>query len=236
MAPWSEERLVLELGGFALDAALVMPPQARGGVALAHGRVDDLDHPSLMAVARGAAQAGWACVRCNFPYRQQSRREPDAFETLVRVHLALAGWLMGRLPAESRRLVLAGKSQGSRTALAASRRIEAAGLILLGYPLHPARERHIRPDEPLAQVGLPLLVVQGTRDPLARPGLLEPLLERLPGPMERLFIAQGSHAFAVPHGPKAQAAVWQDIAQATEGFLAGSARISHGGCAALDNN
>ncbi len=218
MALPSEERLTLELAGFALDAALVMPSQAKGGVALAHGRVDDLDHPGLIAVAQGAARAGWACLRCNFPYRQQGRDEPDPFDTLVEVHLAMASWLMGRLPTGSP-LVLAGKSQGARTALAASELIQATGLILLGYPLHPARERRIRPDEPLAGVRLPLLLVQGGRDPLARPGLVEPLLDRLPGPMERLVIEQGSHAFAVPHGPTAQAAVWQDMARATEGFL-----------------
>ncbi len=212
-----QERLRLELAGHALDAEMVMPSEARGGVALAHGKVDDLDHPSLRVVARAAAAAGWACLRFNFPYRQQGRDQPDPFEELLAVHRAAARWLGEQLPGKP--MVLAGKSQGSRTALAATASLEAAGLILLGYPLHPARSRQLRPDEPLARLCLPLLAIQGTRDPLARPELLKPLLASLPGPVSFLEVNQGSHAFAVPGGETAQEAVWEAMARAARQFL-----------------
>jgi predicted alpha/beta-hydrolase family hydrolase len=138
---------------------------------------------------------------------------------LVETHLAAARWLLGRLPGPGRCLVMAGKSLGSRTALAALERVEAAGVILLGYPLHPARSRELRSGEPLRRLNLPLLAVQGSRDPLARPGLLAPLLASLPGPVERLEVAGGNHSFEVPGGPARQQRVWQAIARRVEGFL-----------------
>jgi predicted alpha/beta-hydrolase family hydrolase len=219
LRPIREQRGQLELAGRLVDTALLMPPGAHGAVALAHGRVNDLDHPSLEAAARGAALAGWAALRFNFPYRQRGADQPDPFAVLVETHLAAARWLLGRLPGPGRCLVMAGKSLGSRTALAALERVEAAGVILLGYPLHPARSRELRSGEPLRRLNLPLLAVQGSRDPLARPGLLAPLLASLPGPVERLEVAGGNHSFEVPGGPARQQRVWQAIARRVEGFL-----------------
>ncbi|MBU1274037.1 MAG: dienelactone hydrolase [Proteobacteria bacterium] len=222
MLETSHQRRELDLGGHMLTIDLLLPSRPRGGVVLAHGRVDDLDHPSLKAAAQGAARQGWAALRFNFPYRQQGRKEPDSFAVLLQSHLAACGWLAGQLP-QGAPLVPAGKSQGSRTALAVLEHLPAAGVILLGYPLHGSRSRRPRPGEPLALLRLPLLMVQGRRDPLARPEVLEPLLAGLPGPVRFWLVPGGSHSFAVPGGPRRQEEVWGKLGREVESFLAGLA-------------
>ncbi len=219
----SHQRGEIELGGWRLAGDLLLPAQPRGGVVLAHGKVNDLDHPSLQAAAQGAARQGWAALRFNFPYRQAGRPEPDPFPVLLRCHRAACAWLAEQLP-QGAPLVPAGKSQGSRTALALGDELPAAGLIILGYPLHSSRERRLRPQEPLARLRLPLLIIQGQRDPLARPELLGPLLAGLTWPLRFWEVPEGSHGFAVPGGPLRQEEVWRRMAWEVESFLAALSR------------
>jgi len=82
-------------------------------------------------------------------------------------------------------------------AQAASPLAGVRGLAFLGFPLHPAgkpsdiRARH------LADVRVPMLFIQGTRDKLAEPQLLEPVVNRL-GTLASLHrIAEADHSFHV---------------------------------------
>lgn len=220
----SHQRRELELDGRELTIDLLLPAHPKGGVVLAHGKINDLDHPSLVAASLGAALRGWAALRFNFPYRQQGRSEPDRFPVLVKSHLAACRWLAAQLP-QGAPLVPAGKSQGSRTALAVLEHIPAAGVILLGYPLHSARSRGVRSGEPLAELRLPLLIVQGQRDPLARPELLESVLSRLPGPVRYWEVPGGNHSFEIPGDPEEQEEIWRKIGRRVERFLEALARL-----------
>ena len=106
------------------------------------------------------------------PYRVAGRRSPaparqlDAAWTAVVEHL-LAGELRG-LP-----LVVGGRSLGARVACRTAEATGAVGVLCLAFPLQPPR-RSGKPPSPsrlgeLDEVKVPMLVVQGERDPFGIP-------------------------------------------------------------------
>ena len=72
-----------------------------------------------------------------------------------------------------------------------------AGLVFLGYPLHPpGREETLR-DAHLGNIRAPMLFLQGTRDDFARWDLIETVTGRL-GPLATLHrVEGGDHSFKV---------------------------------------
>lgn len=218
--PPLEQELMLELAGNRVRAALLQPGQVRGALVLAHGRIHDLNHPSIMAASQGAARAGWASLRFNFPYRQRGEDLPDPFAVLLKTHEAAARWLLERFPGPEPRLVLGGKSQGSRTALTAAAHARTAGCIALGFPLHHPRKRDQLNALPLKQLRAPLLMVQGERDPVCRPDVLRRVLLELSAPVTLELIPQANHSFESPaFGKDENRRVAAAISGAVERFL-----------------
>jgi predicted alpha/beta-hydrolase family hydrolase len=83
-------------------------------------------------------------------------------------------------------------------AQAASGLAGVRGLAFLSFPLHPARRPSVERAQHLAEVGLPMLFVQGTRDALAELSLLQDVAEQL-GPRAGLHLIEGAdHSFHVP--------------------------------------
>jgi uncharacterized protein len=72
-----------------------------------------------------------------------------------------------------------------------------AGLVFLGYPLHPPG----RPEKPrvkhLPAIRAPMLFVQGSRDAFGTPDELRPVLRGLKAPAELCVIEGGDHSFKV---------------------------------------
>jgi uncharacterized protein len=72
------------------------------------------------------------------------------------------------------------------------------GLAFLGFPLHPAGKPSSDRAKHLADIHVPMLFIQGTRDSLAEWELLEPVVKRL-GPSASLFrVEAADHSFHVP--------------------------------------
>ena len=72
-----------------------------------------------------------------------------------------------------------------------------AGIVLLGYPLHPpGKPRQLRATH-LSAVQLPMLLMQGTRDPFGTPAEVEPIASRLPDATLHV-VDGGDHSFVVP--------------------------------------
>ena len=115
-------------------------------------------------------------MRFNFPYAERGRRSPDTERVLRET------WLAAFEAASSCRSTRAGRRQvaGRQDRLdVRRRRMPAAGLVFLGYPLHPpGRPERIR-DEHLYRVEVPMLFLQGTADPFARPELVAKVMDRL---------------------------------------------------------
>ncbi len=96
-----------------------------------------------------------------------------------------------------------------------------AGLVFLGFPLHPPGRPGTDRAEHLSRVSLPMLFVQGTRDRLAGLDLLEPVLEDV-GERARLHVIEGGdHSFRVPkRSGRTEGEVMEEIAGAVAGFTA----------------
>ena len=136
-----------------------------------------MDAPDLQAVRAAALAASVAVARVTQPYRVRGRRAPapagqldEAWTTVVsalRDERRLTG--LAQVPAhEAPHLVLGGRSSGARVACRTARKLGAAGVVALAFPLHPpGRPDRSRADE--LATGVPTLVVNGDRDPFGVP-------------------------------------------------------------------
>ncbi len=95
-----------------------------------------------------------------------------------------------------------------------------AGLIFLGYPLHPpGKEGQLRVTH-LPKIRVPMLFFAGTRDPLCRLELLQQALTQLRAPATLHVIDGGDHSFNVPKRMKrATRDVWDDIVRVSSEWL-----------------
>jgi predicted alpha/beta-hydrolase family hydrolase len=181
-----------------VSGILYRPDDAFALLVLAHGAGADMRHRFLAAVADGLAEEGVATLRFNFPYTEMRKRAPDpqpVLEAYVRSVCADARRLAPGLP-----LFAGGKSMGGRMTsnACAKQPIEGVrGLVFLGFPLHPPKKPATARGDHLAQVTVPMLFLQGTRDDLAEIGLVRELCAKL-GPRATLReFAGANHSFEV---------------------------------------
>jgi predicted alpha/beta-hydrolase family hydrolase len=162
----------------------------RLGLLLAPGAGADRDQPALVAIDRAAAAAGVVVVRMDFPYRKAGRRAPDRPPVLLQAVTDEVAQLAPRVDA----LVMGGRSMGGRIcSMAVADGTQAAGLVLISYPLHPpGRPDRLRTEHfPLLQV--PCLFVSGTRDAFGTPDELEAAVRAIPGPVVHHWIEGKDH-------------------------------------------
>jgi len=172
---------------------------AAAALLLAHGAGGGQQSRFMVQAAKAFAERGITVATFDFPYMAQGRSVPDKAPVLeahwrtvidaARTHDAFA-----RLP-----LFIGGKSMGGRIAsqVAAQHLEGIAGLVYLGYPLHPPGKPEQRRDRHLPDITEPMLFVQGTRDPFGRADEIRELLPRL-NPRTSLFEVQdGDHSFGV---------------------------------------
>src|ERR1700674_5448427 len=183
----------------SVSALLTRPAQARACFVFAHGAGAGMTHSFMEAVAEGLCERGVASLRYQFPYMEKASKRPDPpglAHAAVRAAVAEAGRCGPGLP-----LVAGVKSFGGRMtsqAQAATPLAGVRGLAFLGFPLHPAGKPSSDRAEHLADVHIPMLFLQGTRDNLAEPNLLEPVVTGL-GPSASLHLVEGAdHSFHVP--------------------------------------
>lgn len=168
---------------------------------LAHGAGAGQTHRFIVGFAEALAARGIDVVTFDFLYVGAGRRAPDRPPALeacfcAAIELAKAEW-SGRVP------FIGGKSMGGRIAsqLAADG-AGVAGLICLGYPLHPPKQPHKLRNAHLPRLaGVPTLIVQGERDPFGTP---DELRAHLPRSVE-LVALPGGHSFAEAAWPEAHA-------------------------------
>ncbi len=192
----AEERVTVGTASHQVSGAFATPGAGSPVLVIAHGAGAGMDHPFLVGFTRAANELGVATMRFNFPYVEAGRRSPD------KPAVAVETWRAAFSAAEDRAggaaVAAGGKSFGGRMAsVAVAEGMPAAGLVFLGYPLHaPGRPERIR-DEHLYGIRVPMLFVEGTRDPFARPDLLAGVLDKL-GTVATLHAVEGGdHSFKV---------------------------------------
>jgi uncharacterized protein len=157
-----------------------------------------MTHPFLERLARELADVGIATFRYQFPYMEQRRRSPDspavAAATVAAAVRAAAEGAPGLL------VLAGGKSFGGRmSSQAASQGLleGVRGLVFFGFPLHPPNKPGTKRAEHLANVPMPMLFLQGTRDTLADLKLLRPICSELGKRATLHIIETADHSFHV---------------------------------------
>ena len=178
-------------------------------------------HPFLSGVADGLAAAGISVFRFNFPYMDARRRAPDSPPVLQKTWNAAIQRAVP--PDRGMPLVAGGKSMGGRIAsmLAAAQgeTFLGAALVFFGYPLHPPGNPDRLRDAHLPRIRVPMLFIQGTRDPLARFDLVEGVIKRLE-PLARLFVvADGDHSFRVRGAKRSDREIGLALGQVAAEFI-----------------
>lgn len=165
-----EAAVRIDADGAAIEGLSVAPADAWATVVLAHGAGAGMAHPFMVGVAHGLAGEGVATLRFDFPYITAGRKFPD------RPPAAIAAWRAAFAAAtglSSGPVWAAGKSFGGRMAsMAVAEGMPAAGLVYLGYPLHPPGKPDRLRTEHLPAIAVPQLFLQGTKDAFATPALL----------------------------------------------------------------
>lgn len=181
-----------------VSALVLTPVRPSAFYVLAHGAGAGMRHAFMEAIAQRLAGSGVGTLRYQFPYAEQGSRRIDPEPLLLAtVRAAIAA---GREEAGGLPLLAGGKSMGGRMtsrAAAAEPLVGVAGLVFLGFPLHPAAQPGVSRAEHLARVELPMLFLQGTRDTLADLALLGPVIERLGDRATLRVIEHADHSFRV---------------------------------------
>jgi len=167
---------------------------------LGHGAGASQTSSFMTSFASGLADRGIDAITFNFLYSEQGRRLPDPNDRLEACWCAMIEAVRERLDAGEDRLAIGGKSMGGRIAsqVAAASPDGIAGLLFLGYPLHPpGRPSELRTRH-WPHIRAPMLFVQGSRDPFGTPDELRPFIADLEAPAELCVVEGGDHSFKVP--------------------------------------
>jgi predicted alpha/beta-hydrolase family hydrolase len=194
------------------------PEGADATVVVAHGAGAGMDHPFMAGYCDALNEVGLATLRFNFAYMEEGRKVPDRAPKAILVWAAAVE--EARRRSAGRPLWAAGKSFGGRMAsmAVAEGAMDCAGLVFLGYPLHPAGKPEKVRDGHLYGLDLPMLFLQGTRDTLATAELLDAVVGRLPS--ATLAWQEGAdHSFAVKGVRRTPYANGASLAAPTAAFV-----------------
>ncbi len=158
---------------------------AAGAVVLGHGAGGGVGARDLTAATEAAFANGFSVGLVEQPYRVAGRRSPAPARQLDAAWIAVIAHLRAKtlrgLP-----IVTGGRSSGARVACRTAAEINAAGVLCLAFPVRPPGrpDASSRQDE-LDAVEVPVLVVQGDRDPFGMPA---------PGPNRTVVTVKGDHS------------------------------------------
>jgi predicted alpha/beta-hydrolase family hydrolase len=157
-----------------LARAHVQPaPDPRAALVLGHGAGGGVASADLVAVTDVARAEGVSVALVEQPYRVAGRRSPAPARQLdaawsAAIDYLVAGELRG-LP-----LLVGGRSLGARVACRTAEATDALAVLCLAFPLRaPGRASAASRLDELDAVTVPVLVVQGERDPFGMPPAAE---------------------------------------------------------------
>jgi len=193
---------------------------------LGHGAGAGHDSSFMVDFAKALAARGVETVTFNFPYMEQRRRAGDRNDVLEACWRLVISATRERLP--GRTLFIGGKSMGGRIASQVAAGPEgtalAAGLVFVGYPLHPpGRLQQLRVSHWPA-IRVPALFVQGSRDSFGAPEELRTHLPAWGAPTDLLVVEDGDHSLKVRKGPppgRSQEAVYAEVHDAIARWVRG---------------
>lgn len=176
------------------------PTGERVAVVFAHGGASSYEDPMIVTLSRALTERSFLTLRFNFPFAEAGKRSsadsPAVLERAYRAALNILGRDPTALPA---RLILGGMGLGARVAAGlVAERLQADGLFLLGFPLHPQDKPDKSDPEVLFRATSPTLFVQGTRDRRCDGEALRAALRRVGAPIELYDVEAADASFRVP--------------------------------------
>ena len=137
---------------------------ARALLVLGHGAGGGVTAPDLVTATQAANAAGIGVALVEQPYRVAGRRSAAPPHQLDTAWTAVVDAIRGDAP-----VLCGGRSSGARVACRTAQATGAIGILCLAFPVHPpGRPEKTRLAE-LDAVAVPVLVVQGARDPFGMP-------------------------------------------------------------------
>ena len=180
-----------------------------------------MTHPFMESLSAELASVGVASFRYQFPYMESRRRFPDPPAVLlstVRAAVREASQAAPELP-----LFAGGKSMGGRmtSQAAAERPLDGVrGLVFFGFPLHPPKRPGTTRARHLANVTVPMLFLQGTRDVFAELKLLRPICKNLGERAALHTFKDADHSFHVPkNSGKTDSEVLRELVQTVASWM-----------------
>ena len=204
--PDEAENLTVQVNDREAVTALLYPADKknRAGVTvvLGHGAGASQTSGFMRMFAKGLAARGLDVLTFNFVYMEQGRSVPDQKQKLENCFRAVIETALQNKKLKNNRVVIGGKSMGGRIAsqvMAGEDReavaSDVAGLVFLGYPLHPPGQPTKLRVEHLEHIKKPMLFVQGTRDALGTPAEIKPFVKNLRPTAKFHEIEGGDHSF-----------------------------------------
>jgi len=199
---------------------------------LAHGAGAGQTSRFMVNFAGGLSARGVDVLTFNFLYTEQKRKLPDRPDVLEACYRAVIEAARAHPPFAGNKVFIGGKSMGGRIAsqLAGAGDATAAnisGLVLFGYPLHPPGKPEQLRIAHLPDIRVPVLVVQGERDPFGSPDELRPHFAKVAGPVVMNVIEGGDHSLAPPkRGGRTADQVHSEIQDAVAAWIADHSRAS----------
>jgi predicted alpha/beta-hydrolase family hydrolase len=190
--------------------SLDRPPKATAVLALTHGAGGGVASKDVLAVREAVFAAGVAVALITQPYRVAKKATPPKPPAQDPPWLELIAALRRRRGFGALPLVTGGRSNGARLACRTAALCGASGVVAMAYPLHPPGKPEVSRLPELETPDVPVLVVQGDRDPFGMP-------TAAPG-RELVVIPGADHALAKDVGAVAQAVL---SFLTTLGFAAG---------------
>lgn len=181
-------------------------------ILLGHGAGADQLSGFMRMVADGLAARGFDAMTFNFLYKEQGRGVPDPKPRLEACFRAVIDAALKHKKLKGNKLLIGGKSMGGRIAsqVAAAEGVRVAGLVFLGYPLHPPGRLDKMRDEHLKEIKAPMLFCQGARDAFGTEAEIKAIIKKHRLPATLYVIEGGDHSFKVPKSIKPQQKVYED--------------------------
>jgi uncharacterized protein len=167
------------------SGVILGPATKKGlGIVLAHGAGGNMNNQFMNFFQKTLSEAGYPTLKFNFFYSEAKRKYPDSQPLLIACYQKA----IAAMPQD--RLIIGGKSMGGRIASYVADDPRVAGLLFLGYPLHPPGKTDQLRDQHLYDIGKPMLFVSGTKDPFAKFDLLERTIKKI-GPLAQAYFVEG---------------------------------------------
>lgn len=216
------EQLRVDINEYQSVTANLYPASARDRaritLILGHGAGGGQTNAFMVSFATELASRGIDAVTFNFFYAEHRRGAPDPNDKLEACYRAVIETVRKHKKLARNRLAIGGKSMGGRIAsqIAAAGIGDLAGLVFLGYPLHPPGKPEKLRSKHLPLITSPMLFVQGSRDAFGTAGELRPIVKKLSG--ATLYLVEGGdHSLKVP---KSAGVTQKDVYKAVQDEIA----------------